>query len=112
MIKALSLIIFVAGFVTTVNGAAIAVGWTRLYQCAFPVGFGLSFVTFWAFSTVFPPAGNGIAEPFELQGGVYDGVTKANLSLADIDSKEPDPTQHFAVQEKQLKDEEAAVITQ
>lgn len=72
-----------AGFVTIVNGAPIAVGWTRLYQCAFPVGFGLSFLVFWAFNVAFPPEGNGIAEPFEPESDVYESQAKINVPLGD-----------------------------
>lgn len=96
------------GFVCTVNGASIAVGWTRLYQCAFPVGFGLSFLTFWGFSAVFPPEGNGLAEPFGADGNVFEGEPKNDMSLGE-DIREPDQlTQHFAVPEKQMRDEEVA----
>lgn len=53
--KKLILFLLTAGFVCTVNGDPIAIGWTRIYQLSYFVGLAISCPGYWLLCRLFPP---------------------------------------------------------
>lgn len=43
--------------------------------------------TFWGFSVVFPPEGNGISEPFDTDAAVIEGAVQNDIAVISEDVK-------------------------
>jgi hypothetical protein len=79
-----------AGFVTQINGAPIAEGWTRLFQINFFWGYILAGGLYFTISKIFPPVGLGIAETMD--DGIIEGVARSDDSSSMVEvvqGKEP-----------------------
>lgn len=73
------------GFVCAVNGAPIAVGWTRIYQLSYFVGMTIAGVLYYGLCHYFPPIGLGVEEKLE-DGEVINGVVvESPASCSGID---------------------------
>lgn len=64
------------GFVTSVGGPAVGMGWYHLYQISFFFGYAVSGGIFWLLNTTFPPPGLGDQVDFEIDGVQSSGSNK------------------------------------
>lgn len=74
------------GFVCAVNGAPIAVAWTRIYQLSYFIGITIAGMLYYGLCYFFPPPGLGISEMLE-EGTLIDGVeveSAATSSAVDV----------------------------
>lgn len=53
------------GFICAVNGAPIAVGWTRIYQLSYFIGLLMASIMYTLLCKVWPPEGLGISESLD-----------------------------------------------
>ena len=92
------------GFVASVNpSVSVPVGSMRMYYLAFPLGFAISFMFYWGFCLIWPPAGVGITDDVDYFG-TFTPSEASKLGLSDTIVTESFELDHESQEvEKQMR---------